>query len=495
MDHERAGERVPEQQQPVAPAPAPAGGFWRGASNAAVAAMVARSPTATAGHGTDRAAMQAIEQSMVSVKTGARTRAASFNTLSDQSIQALRDADRHLRDSNANYRTAYDAFTAKLNEADARFETEQAIKDAVQGILVAAALAAVGPELLVVKGGTALVEATAATTARAIARAGFAGGAGEIAEMGGGAVAGGARGPAVRPGSTAAGGGPTTGDKFEEAFGKLSELIGVMPKLGTAATASMNIALFAGEIETEAVRVGGGGSGRWSAAEITEKSTVAQTANTDAQASVQPAENAAARVRVLKEQITSAPVKPAEDIERLIWTNWMASLSGDANEVLDNDVIQDYLTSKGLIAPGSYMSDSDQADAVTNARKEVLRQRGINADGPGVAIDSIYRREMKLDELRRRLLNKRGRISAPNTLAVDGRTYDSPGQVGGAALDTEVTVTHIIVKPHMQGLTINLAEWRDGEFDVMGVPVADLQAAQAQAPADLPPQPSVPTTP
>lgn len=497
VDRESESEAVqqkPEVAERGAMPSVPASAL-RGTSNAALAAWLSRAPAGgqVVARDPDAAAMRSVETKMVEIKTAASERSTEFNKLNDDSIKALQDAEKHLRDSNKNYKDAYKRFTDKLAEADERFATEQAIKDAIQGILVAAALAAVGPELLVVKGGTALVEAAAATATRELAKGAFRaaaqGGVGEVVEMGGGAVVSGARGEAVRPGSTAAGGGATSGDKYEEAFGKLGEMVQAMPKLGKAATTAKDIGMAAGEVEVEAVRIGGGTTGKWTEAQVQEKATIVETANSGTANTIKEARKAANGVISLKNLILNSPVKTVDEIEVMIWNQWMASLEGDANEVLDNDKIQDYLTSKGLIAPGDYMSDSDQADAVQNARKQYLAQRGINVD---TNLDSLYKREMKLDALKSRLIGKQGKISGVNKVSVDGKQYDSPGQMGGAPVGSDVQILHIIVKPHMQGLNINLAEWRDEEYDVMGNTVAAIQGTQGnvdpgQAPAPGPP--------
>jgi hypothetical protein len=490
LDRRRPGRKArgvgaEHQEQRAAAAPSPAtaataatavpvsAALRRGASNRAVTALIARQAQ-TATPAPERPDLRATEAAMVAARTAARARAARLNQLADESVEALQAAERNLRLGAATYREAHGRLTAKLTEADERFATEQAVKDAVQGILVAGALALIGPELLIVGGGTALVEAAAATTAREIARAGVGGALGEVAEMGGGAVASGARGPAVAPSATAAGAGPTSGDRYEEAFGKLGDMISAMPRLGRAATVSMDVALLAGEVETEAVRLGAGGTGPRTPAQVQERRATVEAGNAREQGSLAPAEDAAARVRVLSAQITSTPSRTADDVERLLWTTWMAALQGSANEVLDNDVIQRYLTAKGLLTPGDWMSDADQADAVVGARREVLRQRGIDVEAPGAAIDSLYRREMKLDGLRRRLLGKPGRIARRDRVLVDGGEFDAPGQFGVEA-GADVIVTHLVVKPYRQGLTINAAEWRDDDFDVMGVRAGDPQ--------------------
>ena len=57
------------------------------------------------------------------------------------------------------------------------------------------------------------------------------------------------------------------------------------------------------------------------------------------------------------------------ELEKQIWTQWMASLTDD--EVLDQDVIQKHLVALGLIEDYFYMSDSDQHEEVRRAKARV----------------------------------------------------------------------------------------------------------------------------
>jgi hypothetical protein len=276
----------------------------------------------------------------------------------------------------------------------------------------------------------------------------------------------GAKGDAVKPGSTAAGGGATPGDKYEDAFNKLNDMIAALPKLGKTIAATSDVSSAAADVALEAVRLSGGGSGKWSAAEATEKGNGVAEVNGMTAADLMTARLMANNVVGMSNQVINVPIKEVGEIENLIWTNWMASLEGNKNEVLDNDKIQDYLESKGMLAPGSYMSDADQADAVTDARKKYLKSKGIEL-ADNAAVDSLYRREMKLEELNRRLLGRHGKVTDTDKVTVDGIVYSSPGMCGGRVGD-EVVISFVRVKPHMLGQSINVAVWDDGEYDIMG---------------------------
>lgn len=486
MEHALTEQEQVEAPEPQAPDRPPVRAVHaRGVGNATLAAWVARSPApgrTLARTPDDREPMAEIERTMTTVKEASRARAAEFNRLNDEAITDLQAANTHLQSSNREYSAAWDRFTGKIREADEAFETEQMIKDLVQGIVIAAALAVIGPELLVVRGGQALCEAGAEATFRTLARAGAAGGLGEVVESGVGAGVD-SSGEPVRPTSTMSQGNASAGDRYEEAFAKLGEMIQAMPKLGRAATAATNTVSLAGTVQTEAVRLGGGGTGQWTAAQVTERAGYASTANTENERAIPGARRAAASVRTMKDRITAEPIKTSEEVERLLWTNWMATLSGDQNEVLDNDTIQDYLTSMGLISPGSYMSDADQGEAVHNARRSVLRARGIDVDFPGLAVNSVYDREMKLDELRRRYLDQEVRVVARGRVQAGSRYLDVVGAALWFAPGTMVRIGEISVKQNRSRLDLCLAEWREDDYEFLTMPIV-AQPEQAPVPAD-----------
>jgi hypothetical protein len=369
-----------------------------------------------------------------------------------------------------------------LEKADETFEMEEAIVDAVQGVLIAAALAIIGPETLLVGGAIKGLEAAAVKNSGKLAAYGFtagakalAGGAGEIGEQiaGGGVNAGK---DAVKPSSTAGGAGATTGDKYEEAFGKLDEIVGAMPRLGKPTTLAKDIAVAAGDVATEAVRLAGGTAGKWTESEIKEKSDGVAAINDSSSGDLLNARLAGGQVLGLKNAIVNVDVKGVDAIERMLWMNWMATLEGGKNEALDNDDIQEYLEGMGMIDAGDWMSDSDQAEIVGQARKDWLAARGIEVPGSRMLVDNLYRREMKLDELKRRLLGKHGVISSTNRVTVDSKVYHATGMMGGEVGD-EVVVSFIRVKDHLLDPGTLAAHWSDTDYEVMGNTVASLNNA------------------
>lgn len=72
------------------------------------------------------------------------------------------------------------------------------------------------------------------------------------------------------------------------------------------------------------------------------------------------------------QQAISAWQVPASDsLELEIWYAWMSTLNDHTDEALDQDVIQDYLTKKGLLPKTWYLSDNDQHRAVAAAKEHV----------------------------------------------------------------------------------------------------------------------------
>jgi len=448
--------------------PAPAG-LAPGTSNAAVSAWVARS-TKSAAAASDRETMEALEGRMDAIVEAASARSTSLSGIGDRCVEDLQAAAAHLRQSNESYDAAHDQFMAVLDAADERFEFEEAIIDSVQGVLIAAALALLGPEMLLVGGAVRAIEEAAVRNSGKLAAHGFKaaataleGGAGEVAEQ----AVGGGIGGAVKPGSTAAAGGPTPGDKYEQAFGKLDEIIGVMPTLGAPATLAKDIALAAADVRTEAARLGAGGTGKWTAAEAERKADAVDDVNDASSGDLLNAKLAGGQVLGLKNAILDVEIDDADVIERRLWTTWMATLERGTNEVLDNDVIQEYLTGKGLIEDVGYMSDEDQAAIAGQARRDWLTARGLEVPERKDLVDNLYRREMKLDELGRRLLGKHGVISAVNRVAIDGKTYHCTGMMGGEVGD-EVVVSFIRVKDHLLEPGTLIAHWLDTDYEVMG---------------------------
>jgi hypothetical protein len=480
-------EEAQEAQQDavIARPPAPQGhvALLRGTSNAAVSTWIARNATvARETKAADREAMEALEQRMAAIKEAASARSTSLAEISDQCVKDLQEATKHLKASNENYKAAYGQFKGVLDQADETFEMEEAIVDAVQGILIAAALAIIGPETLLVGGAIRGLEAAAVKNSGKLAGYGFTagakalgGGAGEIGEqIAGGALTAGQ--DPVRPSATAAAAGATTGDKYEEAFGKLDVIVGTMPRLGKPTILAKDIAVAAGDLATEAVRLAAGTAGKWTESELKEKSDGVAAINDSSSGDLLNARLAGGQVLGLKNAIVGVEIKEVDAIERMLWLNWMASLEGGRNEALDNDDIQEHLEGMGMIDAGDWMSDSDQAEIVGQARRDWLAARGIEVPERRLLVDNLYRREMKLDELERRLLGKHGVISSTNRVTVDGKVFHATGMMGGEVGD-EVVVSFIRVKDHLQDPGTLNAHWADTDYEVMGSTVTALDNA------------------
>lgn len=64
-------------------------------------------------------------------------------------------------------------------------------------------------------------------------------------------------------------------------------------------------------------------------------------------------------------------IPSTDSIETEIWYAWMSTLNDHTDEALDQDVIQKYLTKRGLLPDTWYLSDNDQHRAVAAAKAHV----------------------------------------------------------------------------------------------------------------------------
>ncbi len=119
-------------------------------------------------------------------------------------------------------------------------------------------------------------------------------------------------------------------------------------------------------------------------------------------------------------------------IEDQLWTRWMASLIGSsADEMLDNDVISDYLEKKGMVDFGDYTFDSEQSEAVTAAQRRWLRSVGIDPGASSSITLSKFKAHTRLEQLRGSIVGRSGTCATRVTSSSTGRsttTRRTPGR-------------------------------------------------------------------
>jgi hypothetical protein len=425
----------------------------RRAGNQAVTGLVQRR-TADAATTTR---LRSAETRLDSISAAASRQSTSLNQVGDRSIGDLKAATEHLKKSSEDYKTGHQRFYDKLVEADARHESTQAVEGAVQGVLIAATLAVLAPEALVV---SATLRAAAESTSSTLTTIGLAalaetnvgataakkaaeGALGEVAEQVTGAGVSAAQSGDVRPTSTAGGAGPTPGDKFEEAFATLAKMVGQLPTLGAVASAQTSVALAAERLARDSARLRAGEQAPWTAEQIEAKVAVLERLKGAGDASLTQARSVGARLSVIKSQLVAKPALSPDEVEHRLWTSWMASLSGDAHKILDNKVLEDYLGpgGKNYFDFGAWWtSDSDTEEAVKSARRRWLTQHGIT---PGPYPDTQYQTKLKLEEIQQNVIGRTGVIvgnygfSGP-AVRVAARLFTYAGNAGPLADGTPV---------------------------------------------------------
>lgn len=479
----------------------------RRAGNRAVTGLVQRSPTRgpmvmqrrTANAATT-ARLRAAETRLDSVSAAASRQSTGLNQISDRSIADLKAATAHLKKSSEDYKTGHQRFYDKLVEADARHEFTQAVEGAVQGVLIAAALAVVAPEALLVSATLGAAAKSTSSSLRAIGMAAQAetnlgvtaakkateGGLGEVAEQvaGGGVTA--AQSADVRPTSTAAGAGPAAGDKFEEAFATLAKMVDQLPALGSVATAQSSVALAAEQLARDSTRLRAGDQARWTAEEIEAKVAALERLKAAGDTSLTRARSVGARLSVIKSQLIAKPALSPDEVEHRLWTSWMASLSGDAHKILDNKVLEEYLGpgGKNYFDFGALTTDSDTEEAVKSARRRWLTEHGIT---PGPYPDTQYQTKLKLDEIQQNVIGKTGVIvgnygfSGP-MVRVAGRVFTYARNAGPLADGTPVVALLAMPQKGYLDGEYPIAQVTDRNINILCNTLADPSPAPTNPP-------------
>ncbi|WP_186813419.1 eCIS core domain-containing protein [Cellulomonas xylanilytica] len=444
------------------------------------ARLVLRSGGLTAA---DEATLRQLETRLAGVAAASGARGTSILTASDDCIRDLQAAKDHLLLVAANYRTAHDAFTGVLHDADAEYEFDQSVSDAVQGILVAALLTVLLPEALVTAGAMAVARGLVASTSAGLTRAGIVlasaraatpallgqavnAAGGEVAEMATGAAIGAVGTAEGRPSESAGLAGPSTTDKFATVLGALGTMIDAVPAWGAAGSSQHEVGQAASQLSATAAQLRAGDTLPVTVADVERRTEVLQLVDTLGVAAMPSIEATRNRVASLKNQALAVRLDDPAVIEDQLWTRWMASLIGSsADEMLDNDVISDYLEKKGMVDFGDYTFDSEQSEAVTAAQRRWLRSVGIDPGASSSITLSKFKAHTRLEQLRGSIVGRSGTLRDTRHVLIDGEVYDYPQNAGALPEGTAMVALHVIIKPHLQG-DVNIDRWTNDCFDV-----------------------------
>jgi hypothetical protein len=449
--------------------------------------------------GADAKRAGVVETRMEVVAQSASARGAAILVASDACVADLREAKKHLRDAAFNYRTAYDRYTQVLKRADREHEFDTSVSDAVQGILVATVLAVVLPEAIATGAAMAAARALVGSTSAGLTRAGLmiartamspvvgAAGdaaAGEVAEMATGAALTGLRPDPGRPSDSADLAGESATDKFALVLTHLDRLITALPALGGVGNSQRDVGLAASRLSTLAVKLRAGDPIGMTADVLADKAGVIDDLDRAGAGAMPMIGQSINRMLILKNQALAVRVQPPTVIEDQLWIRWMASLTGnDANEALDNDVLEKYLGPNGrrMFDFGRYTSDSDQGEAVTAAQRRWLVSQGIEPGPNGSVTLSKFKGHKRLEEIRNAVTGRTGRLTTPTTIEIDGQRYDYPRNAGTLPVGTEMTALHVIIKPLLQG-DVLIDRWTNDDFDIYCNPVEPARVAAPGAP-------------
>lgn len=446
----------------------------------------------------ERTRALALEARLRTFTTGASQRAQAILAHSDTAVANLRNATDHLSRAGANYRQGHDVFLAVLKRADAEYESDKAVADAVQGLVIATALGLILPETLATMAALGVARQLVASTSTRLAAAGIAvarashgvagaaanAATGELAEMATGAVVSATSTDSGRPSDSADRAGPSSSDRFAEIVGHLTRLGMAMPALGAVGNSQWQLAHGAESMAGDSARLRAGDALPVTLDQLEARLTELAAADMLGGQALTLARDQENTMAILKNQALVVPLKTPVEFENHLWTAWMASLtSSDANEMLDNDVIEDYLgpSGKGMFDFGSYTSDADQAEAVVAAQRRWLTARGIQPYSSPSAVLSQYKREQALDRLRADVVGKEGTLLDRGRLVIGTTAYRYPNNAGSFPPGTRMLALHVVVVPHMQG-EVNIDRWTPDLFDVYCNPVTPRPDVPAGSP-------------
>ena len=265
------------------------------------------------GDAADKAKMAKIQGDLEPIKTYYSASGTKLGEINDDCLTKLKASNKFIQTDADNFEAACDKVDEVLKRGDEAYELEQAVIESVQGILVAAALAVVGPEMLIVGGACKAIEAAAEARAGKLAAIGLKaagkameGGAGEVAEQGAGKVVDSTKNGSGKPSESKA---HDKAAKFKQSLKAINDLVEAMPKLGKASTNHKDTAIAAGDLITEAVKAGAGQKAKWSAAEIEDKASKLVAMAKDGEKDVAEAVKAQGKVAGFAGSIERTPHK------------------------------------------------------------------------------------------------------------------------------------------------------------------------------------------
>jgi len=263
----------------------------------------------------------------------------------------------------AAYRDGWREFERVLHEAHEAAEAQEAWKEAAEELalgILAAATAGVALEVVGVaealEGASATVQ-IAAGAAKGMAEKGMADAAGAVIHAGG------------EGGGELEATGVTPDAMDMKSWEAVSKLATAMSKLGPAADSVSNLNSIAeyciGEIKA---RIGNGTGGDLTEDEVFELMHDVVAAGTSLQQVQLKLDRAKIKLAGAKAVNDATPELDAEEVEKQIWTRWMARLPPDSN-TLDLDPIENHLRALGLVSwVLVWYSDADEAHDVNSAK-------------------------------------------------------------------------------------------------------------------------------
>jgi hypothetical protein len=467
----------------------PSFGLARAAGNAAFSQWMVQRSTATVQRSVtapESAALAAVEARLAVVRDTANARGDDMLHQSDNAVHQLQEATLHVQDVATQYRLGHDRVTDVLTRADKQFDTDNAISDAVMGLAIAVVFAALLPETLLVGAGVAAVRAMVGAATQEVSTIGSAligasqtgvraatqnaanAAANQVGQIG---IQQGIKttaDPNARPTTTAGGAGASTSDKYAEMLGHVAELVQAMPALGESAGAIKTIALDAANIRTTSAQLRAGDQLPASVADVQNAANTIESALHRTDQAAPQVNEMVDRLVSLHNQMMIIPIRTADEVELDLWTRWIAGLYGNANEILDNDVIQKYLTAKGMLTatgPFGWLLDADQARAVTAAQERWLRAHNVEPGPNPETTLSNFKGHTRLLELRSRTNGRRGTMTDARHVEIDGARYDYAGNSGPLTAGTTVTALDVEIKQYYTGREL-IDNWTNDNYDV-----------------------------
>jgi hypothetical protein len=418
-----------------------------------------------------RAEMKAVAEHMSDVAERGGVRHDRLADLSSECLADLTASSRHLRAVTINYERAWDKFERILKSAKLESERANEARQLLFAVMFAGVVTLAGPEAMI---GAwlkhlASLKKDVGRAKKWITYAGFVlsepveAGLGGAAEKGLQQATGSDRPEAY----DARRGGASAGQRHKEALYNLSRLIEALPDLNPLIKEQHHVAMAAQMLANDASSVAAGRTAKWSAGEIDSRAERLTAFDVEGETDVAIAMLLRQAVRTIAAEVQSIKAASAREVEQRLWTNWTASLEGDEDDALSNPVIFNYL---GLdFEYGDHLSALEEGHAVANARKKVLRERGINlSDAEDHGVAGRWQGEKELASLKPKVVGQEGKVIGRKGAAeveVGGVRYSvSYGMRLVLTPGSRVRVRDMEVSPVRR--TATLERWTGTDFEV-----------------------------